>query len=520
MIDSVEYADLVSLWDDYNSWLRMPASRTIELLAHRSGRDDDGDGAVDEDGIDGIDDDGDLLIDEDGGSGDTGGPQGRGTLILRQHRSDLDDDGDGLIDEDGIDGVDDDGDFLIDEDGRRKSAPRIEPERTYSQVLSQWSAWSEPLHSTGEFNRAPVASAGLQRFLQIRARVESQDPLVSARLRSIEVETATPLSDELAAELALVTRDGIDRQAGDLGAERTDYRAPRDIPALSEQVFAYFLRAAPAAERADSGPAGFDQLWLVVPRPATLLRVRTGAVTATVDGESADRRLRGSRFDAAFEPAIAGAAGGAALFEDAAGRILRVDTRGDTLILDLADAIGAPAADATATAGAEHALLEIRFRAEFLDPSSTVRAFVRHSRRGSRQRVPPQGLDATELVDSQTTRATVFGEVGVIEELRLPAVFTPNGDGVNDELDIQFTALRLLAPRPARITFHDLGGRRVGRARPATGAEVVTTGIVRYKWDGRGEDGRLAPPGLYLLNVRLGTDAEEVQVVRAVALAY
>ena len=130
-----------------------------------------------------------------------------------------------------------------------------------------------------------------------------------------------------------------------------------------------------------------------------------------------------------------------------------------------------------------------------------------------------QGLDATELVDSQTTRATVFAQLAVVEQLQLPSVFSPNGDGVNDEMAIQFTTLHLLEPRLANITFHDLSGRLVGRARPVAGA-AVTTGAVRYLWDGRQEDGNLAAPGLYLFNLRLGTDADDVQIVRTVNLVY
>ena len=134
--------------------------------------------------------------------------------------------------------------------------------------------------------------------------------------------------------------------------------------------------------------------------------------------------------------------------------------------------------------------------------------------------MPIQGLNATELVDSQTTKATVFEQLGVIEELQIPSVFSPNGDNVNDMLSIEFTALRLLEPRPVHITFHDLSGRFVARARPAAGGGLIATGAQRYVWDGRQQDGRLVAPGLYLFNLRLGTDADEVQIVHTVTVVY
>ena len=517
VIDSAAYADVMALWADYSTWLETPEMRTVDLQEHRSGSDDDGDGMVDEDRVDGIDNDGDQLIDEDGVSGDVGGPQGRGSITLTRHASDRDDDGDGLVDEDGIDGVDNDGDALVDEDGRRRSEPRIEAEFNVTQVLSQWSAWSAPYHSAGDINRATIVSRGPQKFLQVRARIESQDPHVSARLRSIRVEVAAPLADELAGELALVTPSGSTRQPGDLGAEPADYRSPRDIAALSEQVFAYFLRAGPASDNPGSVTSGFDQVWLVVPRRATVVQVRSGTVaTSAQEAGLPTRPLGSSRFDASFEVSMPGTDEAPSLFSDAGGRSLYVQARGDTTVISLPFVLGAVSA-----AAGSHALMEIRFRAVFLDPTSTVQAFVRHSRQSEHalQPVAVQGLDATELVDSQTTRATVFAQLAVVEQLQLPSVFSPNGDGVNDEMAIQFTTLHLLEPRLANITFHDLSGRLVGRARPVAGA-AVTTGAVRYLWDGRQEDGNLAAPGLYLFNLRLGTDADDVQIVRTVNLVY
>jgi hypothetical protein len=84
--------------------------------------DEDGDGYIDEDWVDGLDNDGDLLIDED--------PPGKNTscdprcLCTWLFIGD-DDDGDGLVDEDPVDGIDNDGDGRLDEDpiGKWSCAP-------------------------------------------------------------------------------------------------------------------------------------------------------------------------------------------------------------------------------------------------------------------------------------------------------------------------------------------------------------------------------------------------------------
>ena len=75
---------------------------------------DDADGFLNEDAIDGIDNDGDLLIDEDPpGKLSTCDP--RSSAVWTS--SPLDEDGDGAVDEDPSDGADNDLDGLVDEDG-------------------------------------------------------------------------------------------------------------------------------------------------------------------------------------------------------------------------------------------------------------------------------------------------------------------------------------------------------------------------------------------------------------------
>jgi flagellar basal-body rod modification protein FlgD len=64
----------------------------------------------------------------------------------------------------------------------------------------------------------------------------------------------------------------------------------------------------------------------------------------------------------------------------------------------------------------------------------------------------------------------------------------------------------------ARLTLevHDLAGRRV-RTLYAGPAEA---GERRAEWNGRREDGRRVPPGIYFAHLRVGNDVRSLRLVR------
>ena len=98
-------------------------------------------------------------------------------------------------------------------------------------------------------------------------------------------------------------------------------------------------------------------------------------------------------------------------------------------------------------------------------------------------------------------------------------MFTPNGDGVNDLLHIEFTVLTIREDRPVEVAFHDLSGRRIAKAKPRDGAGKTRSGTVSFTWDGRAGEG-MAPPGIYIARVQLNTDAEDFEAVRLVNVVY
>ena len=88
-----------------------------------------------------------------------------------------------------------------------------------------------------------------------------------------------------------------------------------------------------------------------------------------------------------------------------------------------------------------------------------------------------------------------------------PAI-TPNGDGVNDELVLTYKLRQLTLARRVRLQVYDLAGRRVRDLAP----EAVASGIFEQRWDGRGDDGLLVPPGTYVYSVTLDAEREERRV--------
>ena len=97
-----------------------------------------------------------------------------------------------------------------------------------------------------------------------------------------------------------------------------------------------------------------------------------------------------------------------------------------------------------------------------------------------------------------------------------PNPFTPNGDGVNDELSVRYDLVSVTAAIPVSIRVYDLSGRML----TAISESVERSGRYEESWDGRDAQGRLLAPGLYLLRIEADGDAENARQARVVSLVY
>ena len=96
-----------------------------------------------------------------------------------------------------------------------------------------------------------------------------------------------------------------------------------------------------------------------------------------------------------------------------------------------------------------------------------------------------------------------------------PNPFTPNGDGINDELEVRFDVQRLLTPRAVSLEIYDLNGHRVRLVE-----RVLKSGGYSMAWDGRDDSGAVVGPGLYILRISTEADDAGEARTRLISVAY
>ncbi len=129
-------------------------------------------------------------------------------------------------------------------------------------------------------------------------------------------------------------------------------------------------------------------------------------------------------------------------------------------------------------------------------------------------------FDATEQLSDRNSLAVIAdisaqGSNLVANFETTPNPFTPNGDGVNDQLEVRFDVQRLLTPRAVLLEVYDLNGNRLRLIERS-----LNSGGYSEQWDGRDDTGNLVPPGLYIL--RLSTEADDAGEARTklISVAY
>ena len=98
----------------------------------------------------------------------------------------------------------------------------------------------------------------------------------------------------------------------------------------------------------------------------------------------------------------------------------------------------------------------------------------------------------------------------------VPNPFSPNGDGVNDQVQFSYTLLRLTDVVPLETEIYTLAGNRVR----TLGAGEGGSALYQTAWDGRDDQGELVDPGLYIYRVVVEAGSGREERLGAIALAY
>jgi hypothetical protein len=132
---------------------------------------------------------------------------------------------------------------------------------------------------------------------------------------------------------------------------------------------------------------------------------------------------------------------------------------------------------------------------------------------------PVVGADVSEALSTNSLRVLgISGESPTfVQDLNISTpVFTPNGDGINDELSIRYALYRLPSAVPVVLDVYRLDGRRVAQVEVG----LQDSGPQALRWDGRDTDGALLPPGIYLTTISLLSDFSVTPQFRTVGIAY
>lgn len=326
--------------------------------------------------------------------------------------------------------------------------------------LGDWGDWSEPY---ARAEGSPVTSPSPREFLTIRATLLSDDPDLTPTLRSIRLHFADPVAQSLRAEIAPF-------QVDQLGVER---------------VFSLYVQ--PHFERLDPG---FDELLLTAPANMALS-------FGGVFGGRADE------FNAEADEV------------SALEQVEVVPTAPDSLLVRFPN-VGPDSAIE---------ILRLDFTAALFTTGAVLQAALRNSAAadgGTWQRIDPGDVLA-HIPGNTTTVVSSFESQALLTEVAVrPAVFSPNGDGINDRTFFLFKVVRVEDDSPVEAAVYHLDGRRV---RVLGERRALSAGSYEIGWDGRDEGGALVPPGLYCVRLGIrtntvGTQVEDKTVLRTVAVAY
>ena len=164
------------------------------------------------------------------------------------------------------------------------------------------------------------------------------------------------------------------------------------------------------------------------------------------------------------------------------------------------------------------ALVEVVFNAPVLREVGTFfdgKVFDSEQPNEVRQKINP-GDAADEIESEQLSVRTTLSKSLVFAPRISPNPFTPNGDKINDAVQIAYTLLRVTTPVPVSIGIYDLSGSLVKEV--YSGEDAI--GEYERSWDGTDGQNQLVAPGIYIYRIKVDVQTQEEIQSGVVAVAY
>ncbi len=161
-------------------------------------------------------------------------------------------------------------------------------------------------------------------------------------------------------------------------------------------------------------------------------------------------------------------------------------------------------------------LIELRFASSVFLQSTLFDVFLQDSRQDAsvRQRVDPG--DANESIESSTNVVSLPVSRSILANVVTNArTITPNGDSINDQLEINIDLINVLEERPLSLQIYDLAGK----LRYENSINGIA-GQQKLNWNGLDQYGQRVETGLFLLKISVSGDSGEESLQRLIAVAY
>ena len=164
--------------------------------------------------------------------------------------------------------------------------------------------------------------------------------------------------------------------------------------------------------------------------------------------------------------------------------------------------------------------IEIVFRSKLFRGSEEFTSSVWNDQGGSSVESIPQPAEDGDATPDIATNALLVVADEINQIVKAPHIapnpFTPNGDGINDEVIFSFDLFLVLDQVDVQVAIYDLSGRRIAQVQ----TDGSTAGSLQVEWDGRDSQGQVAPPGTYLYRLAIDLDNTSTEHSGILSLAY